>query len=126
MKIRKFNEDIDEKLDLNYINECFISLMDNSKLNPLIINSGDIDIVFGFDLPIGTIGEEYKEEELIDIGDNIKNIFTEVYSSIEKVRLEYRDININISLCDYKTGGVNKNYIQVIISLDHIDLYYYQ
>lgn len=126
MKIKRFDETLKNKLTLDFIKECFIILFDNSDLDPEVIDNVPDENYFsiGFDIPIGKIGEIYDIEKLSYIGDSVGEFFNEIALGIEKIKIEFPKIFIDVVHNEYGNYRTtlehkrNMQYITINFSLD--------
>jgi thermostable 8-oxoguanine DNA glycosylase len=103
MKLKRFNESLNNEIDIEYINNCFIDTIDNGFK---VFIDRDIDDEADEDLTtcIVTIWmsnlKSYREEKniesiIVDF-DKVSEMTKDIKVSIDKVKIEYPDINVNI------------------------------
>ena len=108
MKLKRFNESLKSEIDTEYVKDCFIDTIDNGfkvkiTRDPYI---GDYDDVIGYDLKTCVVGislttlksfrEEKSIENVIDEFDKVAEMTRDIKVSIDKIKIEYPNINIII------------------------------
>lgn len=92
MKIRKFNESA-ESIDRDYINECFINMIDDSKIR---FYDNDNQYVGSAYVKQNYGGDPFESHR--DYYINCNNMVDSVEECIEKVRIKYPDIKFSFSI----------------------------
>lgn len=128
MRIKKFNEDTsDSKLTLAFIKECFINFFDNDIYSSEVLDNVPNEEYFtiGFDIPIVKIGDYIKVEDLVKVGSDLNEFFSDIHASIEKVKIEFPNIFIEIYHETYGPNNRiesvrNKQYVTITLSKEDI------
>ena len=119
MRIRKFNEDLEsERLDLEFVKECFIELIDkyNAKIEPC------------------EFGEDEKRGCAISININVNNDITQYYTncySLDSVKKLSETFSYLVDISDYAVGMIKGKYSDIESAFDFVktegedDRYYF-
>ncbi len=109
MKILRFNEDSDnKKLDIEHLNNCFIDFIDRG--NSGFKRAGHDSFSIEIDLNRKRKSKSIEIDKIISEIDLIKSQLLEIKDSIEKVKIEYPDIDVEL------IGG--NGYTKYIVNID--------
>jgi hypothetical protein len=110
--LRKYNENIEEKLDIEYLTDCFIDLIDAGAKKQVKVYGNPAVEEFTLDINLPEIVEK-KNINLKEYIDNEKKrieIYEEAEYSLEKVAIKYPDLKIDISTSRFTgIGTINNN-----------------
>ena len=103
MKLKRFNESIECEIDIEYVKNCFIDTIDNGFKVKI---TRDLDDFADYDLKTCIVSislttlkfyrEEKSIENVIDEFDKVAEMTRDIKVSIDKIKIEYPNINIII------------------------------
>lgn len=115
--LRKYNENIEEKLDIEYLTDCFIDLIDaGAKKQVKTYGNPPLEeFMLTIDLPAVPGKDNINLREYIDNERKRVEIFEEIEYSLEKVSIKYTDLKVNISSHLFTSPGKidNKFYVNI-------------
>lgn len=111
MRLIKFNE----QLNIDYIRECFITLYDDERLQyEEHFNNNHWTIRLNF-INIPTLEQDANSIEsnningILEYCKDLTSLFQNIYECIEKVKLNYGDVNDRIKIDEYRYIWINFN-----------------
>jgi hypothetical protein len=103
MKLKGSMSHLRGKIDIEYVKDCFIDTIDNGfkvKITRDLDDSADYDFktcIVGISLTtLKFYREEKSIENVIDEFDKVTEMTRDIKVSIDKVKIEYPDINVSI------------------------------
>lgn len=105
MRIRKFNES-KEQFSQKIIEEIFIKFFDNDLYDATFSDTTELTLFL--DTPFLKVNNSYDIKKMVSHSEEVRNFFLDIESCIEKVKMSFPEIEIDILLDRYGPRIINE------------------